>query len=141
IAEGFDQRLDDVAVILAIVPAGLCGPLVQAERTAQTIENGGAEAQALDALRRPIGGNLVATHAPDLFRIGLEEDREQPLAELVADPLVKRLGIFDRKSLRICKGCDAEKALQQAEIAQRLEGLERIGIEFPPVEDARESRP
>ena len=32
-------------------------------------------------------------------------------------------------------------ALQEPEIAQRLEGLQRIGIELAAVEDARQPRP
>ena len=57
--------------------------LLPAERAAQPIDDGGAEAQALDALGGPIGRDVVAAHAPHLFGVGLEEDRKEPLTELL----------------------------------------------------------
>jgi hypothetical protein len=86
IAKGFDKRL------WAVFDANV---LPTAERAAQPVENRCAEAQPFDALRRPIGGNFIAAHPPHLFGVGLEEDREQPLTELVAHPIVKGFGIFD----------------------------------------------
>ncbi len=46
-----------------------------------------AQGKSLDALRGPVGADLVAGNAPDLFGVGLEEDLEEPLAEAVGDPL------------------------------------------------------
>ena len=64
-----DQRLDLVA---AVAEEGRLG--------------GGEEGQALDALRGPLGAQLGARDAPDLLRVGLEEELVQPLAEAVGDP-------------------------------------------------------
>ena len=49
------------------------------------------ERQALDALGGPLGADLGARDAPDLLRVGLEEDLVQPLAEPVGDPLLEVL--------------------------------------------------
>src|SRR3546814_9762521 len=54
-----------------------------------TVGHGPPQRQALDALRRPVRRHLVAGHAPDLFRIGLEEDREQLVAEGVDGPVLE----------------------------------------------------
>jgi len=55
--------------------------------------DGGTERQALDPLRRPIGGDLAAAHPPHFFGVGLKEDAEQALAKLVGDPIFKGLRV------------------------------------------------
>ena len=130
IAEGFDQGLGARLAALA-----------QAERAAKPVEDGGAERQALDALRGPVGGNVVAAHAPHFLGVGLEEDAEEPLAELVAHPLMEGARLLDRKGLGPGEGRHAERAFDEAEISQRLEGLQRIGVELAAIIDARQARP
>ena len=53
-----------------------------------------ASDRSLNALRRPFGADLGARDAPHFFRVGLEEDFEQSLAEAVGHPLLEVL--FDR---------------------------------------------
>ena len=55
--------------------------------------DGRTERQALDPLRRPIGGNLAAAHPPHFLGVGLEKNAEQALAKLVGDPVLKGLGL------------------------------------------------
>ena len=84
IAEGVDQRLHN---LLAVFEAFAGKQRVLDRRT---------ERQALDPLRRPIGGNLSAAHPPHLLGVGLEEDTEQALAKLVGDPVFKGLRVARR---------------------------------------------
>src|SRR5580704_7898119 len=79
--------------------------------------------EPLDSLGRPIGRNLIAIHAPDLFGIGLEEDRKKPFAEFIAHPLMEGLGVADWKRAGKGIGGNAGDALPKAEIAQGLESL------------------
>ena len=134
ILEALDQRLHHRS-------AGRIGTAARLQRARQRVHDGDAQIEALDALRRPVGGNLVARHAPHLFGVGLEEHAEQPLAELVAHPVVEALRLRDRRHLGPRVGQHAGGAGEDAEIGERLERLERIGIEFPVVVDAREARP
>src|ERR1700732_2709428 len=97
--------------------------------------------EPLDSLGRPIGRNLIAIHAPDLFGIGLEEDRKKPFAEFITHPLMEGLGIADWKRAGMGIGGNAGDALLEPEIAQGLKSLQRIGIEFSRVINARQPRP
>src|SRR5262245_58424078 len=73
--EALDQRLDDLAPrVRRAAPA---------DRAAQAVADGAPQVQSLDALRGPVGRYLIATHAPHLLGVGLEEDREETIAELV----------------------------------------------------------
>ena len=85
ILEALDQRLDD---LVALLRSG-----ARADRAAQSVRHGAPQVETLDALRGPVGGNLVARHAPHLLGVGLEEDREQPVAELVRHPFAEVLGV------------------------------------------------
>src|SRR5262245_31895584 len=69
IAEGVEQRLDDRAILLRLLRS-------------DGVPDGGAQRQALDPLGGPVGGNLLAAHAPHFFGVSLEKDVEEPLAEL-----------------------------------------------------------
>src|ERR1039457_4516875 len=88
IAEGVDQGLDHILALLGF-------SLWQ-----QCVLDCGCKRKSLDALRRPIGGNLFAAHAPHFFGIGLEEDPEKPFAKLVDHPILERLGIGSRTKAR-----------------------------------------
>ena len=46
--------------------------------------------QALDALRAPLGADLVAGHAPDLFGVALEERQVELAAEAVDEEVFER---------------------------------------------------
>ena len=132
ILERVDQGLDDLAVLLRTAP--------RAQRVAQRVRHRAPQVEALDALRGPVGRDLVAAHAPHLLGVGLEEDREQPLAELVGDPVVEALGIGGGEGLLVQVGEHAQRQLDVAEVVQRLEGLERIGEVVAVVVDARQPR-
>ena len=132
ILEGLDQRLDD---LVAVLRAGL-----HLDRAAQRVRHGAPQVEALDALRGPVGGDLLARHAPHLLGVGLEEDREQPVAELVRHPLAKVLRVGVGKRLLVGVRQHAHRALDDAEVAQRLERLQRIGVELAVVVDAAQAR-
>ena len=53
----------------------------------ERVDDRRGQVEALDPLRRPVGGDLLAAHPPDLFGVGLEEDAEQAAAKLVAHPV------------------------------------------------------
>ena len=55
----------------------------------QRMLEGRSQRESLDALHRPVGGDLAATHAPDLFGVGLEEDAEKPFTKLIDYPLLE----------------------------------------------------
>ena len=129
VAEGANQRLDHPG--LARFRLGL----------PQGVENRGLERQPLNALCGPVGGDFFAAHPPDFFRVGLEEDVEQPLAELIAHPVLERLRVLRREGLRPGVGEDAAGRLEDAELGQRLAGLERVLEEGVVVKDARRPRP
>ncbi len=133
VAEGLDQRLDRLA--------GPGGRPPQAQRAPDAVHDGGEQVEALDALRRPIGRNLVARHAPHLLGVGLEEDGEELLAEIVADPGVEGLRCRDGPRLGPEIGAHAGRTGERPEVAQGFEGLERIAVELAAIEDARQPRP
>ena len=131
------RRLDGIGVGF-----GLAGALTAApQRALEPVDDGRGQIEALDALRRPIGGNLVARHAPHFLGVGLEENLEQPLAELVAHPFMESARRRDGKNFRVGVGRQARRAGEHAELEQRFEGLERVGEELAVVVDARQPRP
>src|SRR5262245_5736745 len=94
IPEAFDQRFDNgcASVLLGSLPP---------DGALERIHDSNAEIKTLDALCRPVRGNLVARHSPHLFSIGSEENREELLAELIAHPFVESLHVPDRKRLGV----------------------------------------
>src|SRR3546814_16988760 len=102
IAEALQQLLGRHAVI---------GFPVEAQRPLETVGHGPPQRQALDALRRPVRRHLVAGHAPDLFRIGLEEDREQLVAEGVDGPVLEGTDVAPGNQTGLC---DARTAMRPA---------------------------
>src|SRR5205085_322743 len=87
VAEAPDQSLDDIAGF----GTADCG---WHDRAAQRVGHCAPKVEALDALRCPIGRNLVARHSPDFLRVRLEENREQPFAELIRYPFVEGFGVL-----------------------------------------------
>ncbi len=61
----------------------------------------GGEREALDALRAPLGGDLVAGRAPDLFGVALEEGEVELAAEAVDEEVFEGLLFFDRADARM----------------------------------------
>jgi hypothetical protein len=133
ILEALDQRLND----------GFSRPrfACREHRFLQRIHDCYAEIEPLDTLRRPVGGNFVARHAPHFFGVSLEKDREQFLSELVAHPFVEIASVFDRVCLGVAERQHAGRAGEEPEIAQRLECAQWVRIIFSAVVDAREARP
>ena len=113
------------------------GGAVQAQGALDPVQHRGQQVQALDALGGPVGGDLLAAHAPHLFGVGLEKDLEQPLAEPVANPVMEVARCRDRESLSKRIGKHAGGAGENPEIAQRLECAQRIRIELSSIIDAR----
>ncbi len=116
-------------------------PRLKSQGALHTINKRLRKIEPLDSLGRPIGRNLIAIHAPDLFGIGLEEDRKKPFAEFIAHPLMEGLGIADWKRAGMGIGGKAGDALLEPEIAQGLESLQRISLELSRVINARQPRP
>src|SRR5215467_12810706 len=83
IAELVDERLDDGSSIL--------GPALALREKCPFDRLG--EVQALDALGGPVGRKLLSTHSPNLLVVGLEENTEEAVAELIADPVLQGLRI------------------------------------------------
>src|SRR5262249_42573947 len=94
----------------------------------------------LNALRCPVRRDFAALHAPDFFRIRLEEDVEEPSAKLIADPVLKALGLFLGEELGFEIRQDAARRLDDSEFLQRFAGLERICEKMLVVKDARRPR-
>ncbi len=126
IAKFVDQRGDD----LAAIP----GSAARDEGAAQNEP----EVEALDALSRPVGGELLGADAPYLFCVRLEEDAEEAPSKLVAHPVLEALRILDRLQPRTGIAGDAAHGFQRPQVPERVGGFDRIGEEASPVIDARE---
>src|SRR5216684_4219284 len=124
IAELVDQGGDDLAAIL--------GSTAGNERAAQNEP----EVEALDALSRPVCGQLLGADAPYLFCICLEEDAEEAPAELVAHPVSETLRILDRLQPRARVARYAAHGLDRSQVPQRVGRLDRIREEATAVVDA-----
>ena len=129
VAESIDQGFDDFAALFRF------------SFRQQSVFDGRRQRKAFDALRRPVGGDVLAVHAPDLFGVGFEEDREKPLAELIAHPVFKIFRVFGRHQARFAVGSHAERGIEHAELEQSFEGFERIGKKLAAIENARRAGP
>src|SRR3990172_4151113 len=98
------------------------------------------EREALDALRRPLGADLRARNTTDLLSVGLEEDGVQSAPEAVGDPFLKRVLARVGKDLRGEVTQRDPRAGEQAEIGERLKGLEGVIVKLAFVENARDAR-
>ena len=88
-------------------------------------------------MRRPVGRDLSATHSPNFFGVTLEEDIEEPFAELIAHPVLEIAWIAHRPEPGFEPGENAQKRPKNAELHQRFERLEGISEELAAVEDSR----
>src|SRR5690606_17457918 len=95
---GVEEALDEagLGILLRYVAASLFH-----ERVFKRLEDG----EAFDALCAPVGGDLVARHAPDLLGIRLEEG----VVEFAAEPV-------DDEILEVALGGDG--ARRRAEVAE-----------------------
>ena len=57
----------------------------------EKVSDSAGERESLDALRAPLGADLIAAHAPDLFRVGLEEGEVELAAEAVDEEVFETL--------------------------------------------------
>src|SRR5258708_3700907 len=129
IAELVDQGGDDLAATLG-----------------STARNEGAshnepEVEALDALSRPVCGQLLGADAPHLFCVRLEEDAEKAKAELVAHPVFEALRILHGLQPRARVARHASDGLDRSQVPQRVSRLDRICEEATAVVDARQPAP
>src|SRR5258708_2696491 len=99
------------------------------------------EVEALDALSRPVCGQLLGADAPHLFCVRLEEDAEKAKAELVAHPVFEALRILHRLQPRSRVARDAADGLDRTQVPQRVGRLDRICEEATAVVDARQPAP
>src|SRR5882672_12504301 len=129
VAELVDQRRDDLASIF--------------RRSAweQRAANHQPEVQALDALRRPVGGQLLGADPPYLFRVGLEEDAEEPPPELVPHPVLEASGVLYRVDARPRVAGQAPHRFNRPEVPERVGSLDRISEKASAVIDPRQAPP
>src|SRR5262249_15432147 len=70
------------------------------------------QAQTLDPLRSPIGGELTRVHPPYFLGVSLEEDAKQSTPELIGDPVLERLRVLYRAHTRPGIACQAARRLE-----------------------------
>src|SRR5262249_47118798 len=95
--------------------------------------------EGLDPLGGPLGADVLAPEAPDLLRVGLEEHEEEPAAEAVRHPVLEAALATDREDPLPQVARDDPGALEEAELAERLQGLQRIVEEPAAIQDAGEA--
>jgi hypothetical protein len=123
VIELFDERADG--------PAG----------SDEHAQDGRAQREIHDALRRPFGAQRRARDSPDLLRAGLEEGLEQPLAEAIGHPLFERVLARARKYLPPEIAQHGENARAEPEPQQGIERTKRVVEELSVVVDAGEPGP
>ena len=128
IAKGIDERLNYFRSI----------PIVALRK--ERVLNRATERKSLDALRRPVGRDFFAGHAPDFFSITFEECVEETFAELIAYPLFEIARIPHREEARLHPRKNAKNRFENAEFQQRFERLQRIGKKFAAVKNTRGTR-
>src|SRR5262249_39696564 len=78
----------------------------------------------------------ATTHAPHLFRVGLEKYPKQPLAELIADPVFEGLRVGNGEGLSLQEGDHARTGLKHAQLRQRLKRFQGVTEELIAVINA-----
>ena len=107
---------------------------------AQGVEDGGDEAEAVDALRGPVGADFRAGDAPDFFGVGFEEGAVEAVAKAVSHPVFKRVLRQERLEARLEVAGKHEEALEEAEVADGVRNLEGVLVKFVAVKNAGEAR-
>ena len=100
------------------------------------VDDGLAERQVLDPLRGPVGGHLADRHAPHLLGVGLEEGAVEAPAEAGDEPALVVGLVLRRADAGPHVGADAADGLDQAEVAEGVDGLERVVEVLAVVVDA-----
>src|SRR5439155_15150634 len=72
--------------------------------------------------------------------VGLEEDAEESPAEPVGDPVLEVARLLDWEDASPEVGRHTTQRFSEAELAERLAGLQRVGEKLAPVIDARRTR-
>ncbi|OPZ06030.1 MAG: hypothetical protein BWZ08_02367 [candidate division BRC1 bacterium ADurb.BinA292] len=103
---------------------------------AERVLDRAAQRQAPDPLRRPVGGDLGAAHAPDLLGVAFEEALEQPVAEAVDDPVAKRDFGAQRRHAALQVAPHAGGRIERRHLAQDVGQAQRVVDEPAVVEDA-----
>jgi hypothetical protein len=104
------------------------------------VEDSGDEAKAVDALRGPVGADFGAGDAPDFFGVGFEEGAVEAVAEAVSHPAFK--GVLGKEGLEagLHIAGEHQETLDEAEVADGVQDLERVLVEFVAVKNAGEAR-
>ncbi len=86
---GIEELLDErgFRVLLREVAAAR----LRAEGALEEVSDSAGERESFDALRTPLGADLIAAHAPHLLRVGLEEGEVELAAEAVDEEVFETL--------------------------------------------------
>ena len=100
-----------------------------------------AQVEVLDPLGRPVGRHVGHGHAPDLLRVGLEEDAVEAPPEAGHEPVLVVGLVLGGPDARPQVGEPAQDRLPQPQVAQGVEGLERVVVELALVVDPAHAGP
>lgn len=101
------------------------------------VDDGGEEGEAFDALGSPIGAEFGAGATPNFFGVGFEKDVEEARAEAIGDPIGEGFFGFDGKDAGFDVAEHAQRAGEDAEVEEGVEGAQGVVEIFSTVEDAR----
>jgi hypothetical protein len=107
---------------------------------AQGVEDGGEEAQAMDPLRSPVGTDFRAGDAPDFFGLVFEEGAVEAVAKAVSHPVLERVLGQEGLEAGLHIAGEHEETLDEAEVTDGVQDLERVLVEFVAVKNAGEAR-
>ena len=100
-----------------------------------------AQVEVLDPLGRPVGRHVGHGHAPDLLGVGLEEDAVETPPEAGHEPVLVVGLVLGGADARPQVGEPAQDRLPQPQVAQGVEGLERVVVELALVVDPAHAGP
>ncbi len=106
----------------------------------QGIHHRVGERQVLDALRGEIGRELVDRHTPKFLVVRLEEVIIETPAEAGDDPALEGGLVLGRADARPDVGHHAAEGLDDAEVGQRVGGLERVIVVLAVIVNAAHAR-
>ena len=103
------------------------------------VPHGAREAQALDALRRPLGADLAAGNSPNFLGIALKEFLEQTPPEPIDHPILEAVDSTGPSKTRDRPPHSLSLSVPAAEsdAQYRVYWRQRIIEIFPVIEDAR----
>ena len=117
---GIEKLLDErgFCVLLREVAAAL----PHAERAFEEVSDSGGERESFDALRTPLGADLIAAHAPHLLRVGLEEGEVELAAEAVDEEVFETLFRTNLMNSRLDVAEADLRGAGKAKFAERVAG-------------------